>query len=219
MPQPMDRLKVIRPSVLPGAHGPDAQAPIALSEGWRPEKTQLVHSIMSFRRRKGYGASRRTWKPSVRFCTDFRLYTESSQRAGRLGADVATVMVVDDNPTMVEMLSMALNIFGHNALAAYSGEEALERIPEHLPDLVLLDLTMPGIDGYETLRRLRACPETEELPVYVITAAAELDLEERVLLAGGTGLLHKPIQMETLADLVENHSRAELFEQEQRTAA
>jgi CheY-like chemotaxis protein len=42
-------------------------------------------------------------------------------------------MVVDDNPTMVEMLSMALNIFGHNALAAYSGEEALERIPEDSP--------------------------------------------------------------------------------------
>ena len=128
-------------------------------------------------------------------------------------------MVVDDNPTMVEMLSMALNIFGHNALAAYSGEEALERIPEDCPDLVLLDLTMPGIDGYETLRRLRAFPESEDLPVYVITAAAELDLEERVLLAGGTGLLRKPIQMETLADLVEAHARVELFEQNQRSAA
>lgn len=128
-------------------------------------------------------------------------------------------MVVDDNPMMVEMISMALNIFGHNALAAYSGEEALERIPEDDPDLVLLDLTMPGIDGYETLRRLRACPETEGLPVYVITAAAELDLEERIHLAGGTGLLRKPIQMETLADLVESNSRAVLIEQSQRSAA
>lgn len=128
-------------------------------------------------------------------------------------------MVVDDNPMMVEMISMALNIFGHNALAAYSGEEALERIPEDDPDLVLLDLTMPGIDGYETLRRLRACPETEGLPVYVITAAAELDLEERIHLAGGTGLLRKPIQMETLADLVESNSRVVLIEQSQRSAA
>ena len=128
-------------------------------------------------------------------------------------------MVVDDNPTMVEMISMALNIFGHNALAAYSGEEALQRISEDDPDLILLDLTMPGIDGYETLRRLRACPETEGLPVYVITAAAELDLEERIHLAGGTGLLRKPIQMETLADLVESHSRAVLIEQSQRSAA
>jgi two-component system cell cycle response regulator DivK len=131
---------------------------------------------------------------------------------------MANVMVVDDNPTMVEMLSMALNIFGHNALAAYSGEDALERIPRELPDLVLLDLTMPGIDGYETLRRLRATSAGETLPVFVITAAAELDLEERVLLAGGTGLLHKPIQMETLADLVESCSRAEHLEL-QRTAA
>lgn len=122
---------------------------------------------------------------------------------------MATVMVVDDNPTMVEMLSMALNIFGHNALAAYSGEEAVERVPTDAPDLMLLDLTMPGIDGYETLRRLRAIPEAESLPVFVITAAAELDLEERVLLAGASGLLRKPIQMETLADLVEACARAE----------
>jgi len=132
---------------------------------------------------------------------------------------VATVMIVDDNPTMVEMLSMALNIFGHNALAAYSGEEALERIPEADLDLVLLDLTMPGMDGYETLRRLRSRPDTKALPVYVITAAAELDLEENIRLAGGTGLLRKPIQMETLADLVEANARAEMVGASQRSAA
>ena len=131
---------------------------------------------------------------------------------------MATVMVVDDNPTMVEMLSMALNLFGHNALAVYSGEEALERIPADLPDVILLDLTMPGIDGYETLRRMRAMPVANTLPVFVITAAAELDLEERVLLAGGTGLLRKPIQMETLADIVDSCTRAELLEL-QRSAA
>jgi CheY-like chemotaxis protein len=132
---------------------------------------------------------------------------------------MATVMIVDDNPTMVEMLSMALTIFGHNALAAYSGEEALELIPKADLDLVLLDLTMPGIDGYETLRRLRSRPETEGLPVYVITAAAELDLEENIRLAGGTGLLRKPIQMETLADLVESNARAEVVGVSQRSAA
>jgi adenylate cyclase len=139
--------------------------------------------------------------------------------AGRLGTAVATVMIVDDNPTMVEMLSMALNIFGHNALAAYSGEEALEQIPRADLDLVLLDLTMPGIDGYETLRRLRSLPETERLPVYVITAAAEPNLEENIRLAGGDGLLRKPIQMETLADLVEANARADVVGASQRSAA
>jgi CheY-like chemotaxis protein len=116
-------------------------------------------------------------------------------------------MVVDDNPTMAEMLSMALNIFGHNALTAYSGEEALERIPFEAPEVVFLDLTMPGIDGYETLRRLRAMPAGGAVPVFVITAAAEADLEERVLLAGASGLLRKPIHMETLADVVESSAR------------
>jgi CheY-like chemotaxis protein len=131
---------------------------------------------------------------------------------------VATVMVVDDNPTMVEMLSMALNIFGHNALTAYSGEEALERIPFEAPEVVFLDLTMPGIDGYETLRRLRAMPAGGDVPVFVITAAAEADLEERVLLAGASGLLRKPIHMETLADVVESSARV-LRTERQRPAA
>jgi len=131
---------------------------------------------------------------------------------------VATVMIVDDNPTMVEMLSMALNIFGHNALAAYSGEEALKRIPSEAPEVVFMDLTMPGIDGYETLRRLRALPRGGDVPVFVITAAAEADLEERVLLAGANGLLRKPLQMETLADVVENSSRV-LYVGRERPAA
>jgi CheY-like chemotaxis protein len=112
-----------------------------------------------------------------------------------------------------------LNIFGHNALAAYSGEEALEQIPRTDIDLVLLDLTMPGMDGYETLRRLRARPAARDLPVYIITAAAELDLEERIRLSGGTGLLRKPIQMEALADLVDAHSRAEVVYIGQQSAA
>lgn len=127
-------------------------------------------------------------------------------------------MVVDDNPTMVEMLSMALNIFGHNALTAYSGEEALERIPSEAPEVVFLDLTMPGIDGYETLRRLRAMPAGADVPVFVITAAAEADLEERVLLAGANGLLRKPIQMETLADVVEQASRLVCVDRERPAA-
>lgn len=127
-------------------------------------------------------------------------------------------MVVDDNPIMAEMLSMALNIFGHNALTALSGEEALARIPFEAPDLVFLDLTMPGIDGYETLRRLRALPAGGDVPVFVITAAAEADLEERVLLAGASGLLRKPIHMETLADVVECSARV-LSMERQRPAA
>lgn len=131
---------------------------------------------------------------------------------------MATVMVVDDNPTMAEMLSMALNIFGHNALTALSGEEALARIPFEAPDVVFLDLTMPGLDGYETLRRLRALPVGGDVPVFVITAAAEADLEERVQLAGASGLLRKPIHMETLADVVES-SRRVLSRERQRPAA
>ena len=66
--------------------------------------------------------------------------------------------------------------------------------------MVLLDLTMPGIDGFETLDRMRAMPEGARLPVLVVTALDEDDLEEKVSEAGGDGLLRKPVDV---ADLTE----------------
>ncbi len=112
------------------------------------------------------------------------------------------VLVVDDNPTMVEMISTVLKIYGYEPQSALGGEQALGLVAQGCPELILLDLTMPDMDGLETLRRLRAMPEGEDVPVVVVTAAPELDLEERVLLAGGNATLHKPVGMETLVDAV-----------------
>ncbi|MBM3122915.1 MAG: response regulator [Chloroflexi bacterium] len=178
-----------------------------------------IHNVGNQRRKlRAQGHAAWACKPSVRSPGRVKAYTGSTLDQEGRGAGVATVMVVDDNPTMAEMLSMALNIFGHNALTALSGEEALARIPFEAPDVVFLDLTMPGLDGYETLRRLRALPAGGDVPVFVITAAAEADLEERVQLAGASGLLRKPIHMETLADVVES-SRRVLSRERQRPAA
>ena len=71
---------------------------------------------------------------------------------------------------------------------------------------MLLDLTMPGIDGFETLDRLRTMPEGKDLPVLIITALDEEDLEDRVAKAGGNALLRKPVDVNRLADQIEVHT-------------
>lgn len=120
---------------------------------------------------------------------------------------MARVMIVDDDRSTVEMLAKAMAVFGHEALTAFGGQEALARAAAECPDVMLLDLMMPGIDGYETLRRLRAQPGGDGLPVIVVTASAELDVEERVTAAGGDACLRKPVNLGALNDLVERHAR------------
>lgn len=118
------------------------------------------------------------------------------------------VLVVDDNSPMVEMISTVLSIHGYEPQSALSGEQALGLVAQRPPDLILLDMTMPGLDGLETLQRLRAMPEGRDIPVVVVTAAPELDLEERVLLAGGNATLHKPVGVDALVGMVARQIQA-----------
>lgn len=81
-----------------------------------------------------------------------------------------TVLVVDDEPRIVNFVAMNLELEGYTVLRTFSGDEALRKLTEHLPDLVLLDVMMPDMDGFETLRRLR---EHSTVPVIMLTAKAE----------------------------------------------
>jgi len=121
---------------------------------------------------------------------------------------LARILIVDDNQAMVEALSIIVSARGHDAFTALSGEEALNLVESEMPDVMLLDLTMPGIDGFETLDRLRTMPEGKDLPVLIITALDEEDLEGRVADAGGTALLRKPVDVNHLADQIEMHAAA-----------
>src|SRR5687768_3399944 len=85
----------------------------------------------------------------------------------------ATVLVVDDTPANCEMLEAILAPRGYAVVVARSGEEALQRVKSQPPDLVLLDIVMPGIDGYEVCRRLRADELTRLLPVITVTASED----------------------------------------------
>ena len=93
-------------------------------------------------------------------------------------ASKSTIMVVDDNPEIVSILQFMLKQKDFNVICAYSGLQLLAGLEEQKPDLIILDVMMPEMDGLEVLRRLKGSPETSSIPVILLTA---LDRYENVL--------------------------------------
>ena len=84
-----------------------------------------------------------------------------------------TILVVDDNPTNIQVLFDVLSEIGYRVAIAKSGEAALQRVQSSQPDLILLDVMMPGIDGFETCQRIKANPATCDIPVFFMTALSD----------------------------------------------
>lgn len=113
---------------------------------------------------------------------------------------MARILVVDDTPTNVKLLADLLSARGHAVSTATSGKEALALVATEPPDLVLLDVMMPGLTGYDVCRRLRENPATALLPVVLVTALDGTDERVKGLEAGADDFLSKPInQAELLA--------------------
>ena len=108
------------------------------------------------------------------------------------------ILVVEDNARNLKLMRDVLDFAGFEVVAASSAEEGLAIALERPPDLVLMDLQLPGIDGTEALRRLRRSPRTESVPVVAVTAFAMKDDRERALIAGFDGYLEKPISVRAL---------------------
>lgn len=117
----------------------------------------------------------------------------------------ARVLVIDDDPVNADLLGYLLRAFGHEPILALSGEAALERTREQVPDLVLCDIQMPSMDGFELLRLLRDDRRFSRTPVIGVTALAMLGDRERILAAGFDGYLTKPIAPETFVIEVEKY--------------
>ena len=118
------------------------------------------------------------------------------------GGKLDKILVVDDDQDIVNWLKEILSRNGFRVKGVYTGEDALRAVEEEPPDLILLDLKLPGIDGYEVLRRLRARKETRHIPVIIITASP-VDKEKtrvKVLGMGAKRLLVKPFSAETLVN-------------------
>lgn len=105
----------------------------------------------------------------------------------------AHILIVDDTPTNLEVLLEILEQ-DYDVSIATSGDQALELLKQHpLPELILLDVMMPGLDGYQVCERIKADPSTREIPVIFVTARTDAESETHALAAGGVDFIHKPV--------------------------
>lgn len=108
------------------------------------------------------------------------------------------ILMVDDNPQNLQMLGSTLKEKGYKLAAAGSGKQALEFIEKKKPDLILLDIMMPEMNGYEVCERLKADPGTEKIPVIFLTAKTEIDSIVKGFEAGGVDYITKPFVKEVI---------------------
>jgi two-component system cell cycle response regulator DivK len=105
------------------------------------------------------------------------------------------ILVVEDNEKNMKLFRDVLQAKGYAAIEATSGEEAVELAAEHLPDLILMDVQLPGMDGIEALGHIRADERTAAIPVVALTAQAMSGDRERFLEAGFDGYISKPVNV------------------------
>jgi CheY-like chemotaxis protein len=115
---------------------------------------------------------------------------------------MVTALVVDDNIETADSLCQLLSLLDIDAQPAYGPRVALEYLLKQVPDLVLLDLNMPGVNGLEVLRYLRREPRLVDIPVIVVTAEDERIILQKSLQAGATAVITKPASFELLEEIL-----------------
>ncbi len=142
-------------------------------------------------------------------------------RTGEMEALVASrILVVDDHPQNLELVEAHLGMLGHTVATASNGVDALRMMKENAPDLILLDVMMPGLDGYEVCRRLKADSDSASIPVLMLTALSAREEMVQAMEAGADDLLGKPfgglellmrvrclLRIKELRDQLENYRR------------
>jgi CheY-like chemotaxis protein len=122
----------------------------------------------------------------------------------------AAILVVEDNRDNMELMEYLLKAFGYRPTLATGGAEAVRCALERPPDLILMDLQMPEMDGHEARDEIRKQPGLEECTIVAVTAFAMLGDQERILAAGFDGYISKPIAPETFVAQVERFLAPEL---------
>jgi CheY-like chemotaxis protein len=107
-------------------------------------------------------------------------------------------LLTEDNPLTVQTMLAYLQSRNFETLVAYNGQQALEIAEQQKPDLILMDIQIPGIDGLETIRRLRRNPHTGQIPIIAITALVMPGDREKCLEAGANRYLSKPVRFKDL---------------------
>ena len=117
----------------------------------------------------------------------------------------ATILIVDDEPIQLRGMVAELNTLGFETLIARNGEDGLAKAKSGKPDLILLDILMPGWDGYRTCRRLRNASETRDTPVIFLSALRKTEHKLRGFEAGGIDYITKPFDHRELLARVSAH--------------
>jgi CheY-like chemotaxis protein len=113
------------------------------------------------------------------------------------------VFIVDDNPDGANSLALLLQLEGHETEAAHSSQDALERIEAFRPDVALLDIGLPGMDGYELLQRLRALPALAHTTFVAVTGYGQASDRERIRNSGFHAHLVKPVNLSHLLHVID----------------
>jgi CheY-like chemotaxis protein len=113
---------------------------------------------------------------------------------------MAKILVVDDEEHIVMILKDSLEFSGFQVVTAYNGMEALERVEQDAPDLIVLDIGMPKIDGWEVCRRLKANPKTQHIPIIILTAYAQTADQRKGSQLGADRFVTKPCDLTYLVE-------------------
>lgn len=125
-----------------------------------------------------------------------------------MSAMAARILIVDDNPMNLKLAQLLVSSEGYDTVTADDAYDALSCLQRERPDLILMDLQMPGMDGLELTRRLKADPGTRNIPVVALTAAAMHEDECRAAEAGCDGFMRKPLDTRTFAATLASHLEA-----------
>ena len=117
--------------------------------------------------------------------------------------------MIEDNPTNLELMVYLLTAFGHETFQALDGEEGLQIARREKLDLILLDIHMPRMDGYEVVRHLKETPECSTIPVIAVTALAMVGDCDKILASGFSGYIAKPVDPQTFPTQIQGLLRAE----------
>jgi CheY-like chemotaxis protein len=135
-----------------------------------------------------------------------RVYLDRCRKiAGLVDAEPATILVIDDQLLNIRVLTHLLTRNDFKVLVAKSGEEALQMIQQQPPDMILLDVMMPGIDGFETCQRIKADIKTQNIPIIFMTALTDVADKVRAFKLGAVDYITKPFQQEELLARVYTH--------------
>jgi len=116
----------------------------------------------------------------------------------------AKILLIEDNPTNLSLMEYLLRAFGHTTISATDGASGVALAAKERPDIVLMDLYLPTLDGFEAAQQMRALATLKHVPIVAVTASALVGDRDKILARGFDGYIAKPITPETFVSQVES---------------